>query len=273
MGRTDQASGSGTRWGPLFGAHAEDWAETWEGAAGWGTPAYEHVLAHGPVEAGTRVLDCGCGAGRFLRMAADIGAEVAGIDASAELVDITATRTPDADVRVGDLEALPWDDDSFDVVTGFSSFQFADDKVKALREAGRVSRDLVVAVIPTRAPESDLAAAFTPIFPLFPSDALAGMKSSGIFALTEPGRLDEVLTAAGLTVREDVELACPATFPDTATAVRAFLGAGPMQLALEHSGQQAVTDAIRDALAPFTGSDGRVTLDGWYRLAFASSGN
>jgi hypothetical protein len=206
-------------------------------------------------------------------MAAATGAEAAGIDAAAELVAIAATRTPEADVRVGDLEALPWDDDSFDVVTGFSAFQFADDKVKALREAGRVSRDMVVAVIPTRAPESDLAAAFTPIFPLFPADALASMKRSGIFALSEPGLLDQVLTGAGLTVREDVELACPATFADTATAVRAFLGAGPMQFALEHSGQQAVTDAIRDALAPFTGSDDRVTLDGWYRVAFASPSN
>lgn len=27
MGRNDQTHGSGTLWGPLFGAHAEDWAD------------------------------------------------------------------------------------------------------------------------------------------------------------------------------------------------------------------------------------------------------
>ena len=38
------AGGSASRWGPLFGARAAAWAETWEGPAGWGTPVYEYVL-------------------------------------------------------------------------------------------------------------------------------------------------------------------------------------------------------------------------------------
>jgi ubiquinone/menaquinone biosynthesis C-methylase UbiE len=45
------------------------------------------------------------------------------------------------------LEALPWEDDAFDVVTGFSAFQFADDKPRALAEAGPVARG-PVAVVP-----------------------------------------------------------------------------------------------------------------------------
>ena len=60
--------------GPLFGGRARDWAETWEGPRGWGTPVYEHVLDPS--------LHCGCGAGRFARMPADRGASVAGIDAA-----------------------------------------------------------------------------------------------------------------------------------------------------------------------------------------------
>ena len=36
--------GSAARWGPLFGARAAAWAETWEGAEGWRTPVYGHVL-------------------------------------------------------------------------------------------------------------------------------------------------------------------------------------------------------------------------------------
>ena len=70
MQDSQQPRGSATRWGPLFGGRARDWAETWEGPRGWGTPVYEHVL------------DCGCGAGRFARMPADRGASVAGIDAA-----------------------------------------------------------------------------------------------------------------------------------------------------------------------------------------------
>ncbi len=69
-----------------------------------------------------------------------------------------------ATFRVGDIEALPWDDDSFELVTGFSAFQFADDKVRALQEARRVARRLIAVVIPTRAIESGIAAVFKPSF-------------------------------------------------------------------------------------------------------------
>ena len=190
--------GSALRWGPLFGVRAVAWAETWEGPTGWGTPVYEHVLDRMQIGAGTSVLDCGCGAGRFARMAADRGATVAGIDASEELIAIAAERVPEGEFRAGDIEALPWAGDSFDVVTGFSAFQFADYKVRALREARRVSRGTVVVVVPTRVPESGITSVFKPVFPLFAANALESMKGSGMFALSEPGKLEDVLAAAAL---------------------------------------------------------------------------
>jgi SAM-dependent methyltransferase len=221
------------------------------------------------IGSGTRVLDCGCGAGRFARMAADRGASVAGIDAAAELIEIATERTPEGDFRVGDLEALPWPEDSFDAVTGFSSFQFADDKVRALTEARRVSLGPVVVVIPSRVSESGITAVFKPLFPLFPVEALESMKHSGIFALSELGKLEEVLAAAGLTMDEDDEIESLIVFEDAAEAMRAFVGAGPTALAIGHSGELAVAQAVRESLGPFTGTDGRVTLPAWYRVVIA----
>jgi SAM-dependent methyltransferase len=261
--------GSAARWGPLFGAHARDWAETWEGPGGWGTPVYEHVLDRAKIAPGSKVLDCGCGAGRFAWMAADRGATVAGIDAAEQLITIAADRTPGGDFRRGDLEALPWPDGSFDVVTGFSAFQFADDMVRALTEAKRVSRDLVAIVIPTRTPESGIAAVFKPVFPLFPPEALESMKNSGMFALSEPGKLDDLLAATGLAAQDDDEIDCPVGFDDPENAARAFLGAGPTQLAIRHSGEQTIAQAVHEALSPFTQPDGRVTLPATYRVAIA----
>ena len=269
MQDSHQSGGSATRWGPLFGSRARDWAETWEGPRGWGTPVYEHVLDRAKIGSGTRVLDCGCGAGRFARMAADRGASVAGVDAAKELLEIATERTPEGDFRVGDLEALPWPEDSFDVVTGFSSFQFADDKVRAFTEARRVSRESVAVAIPSRVSESGITLVFKPLFPLFPPEALESMKHSGMFALSEPGKLEEVLDAAGLTVDEDDELEKVIVFDDAAGAVRAFVGSGPMALAIGHSGELAVTQAVREALSPFTGTDDRVTLAAWYRVVIA----
>jgi SAM-dependent methyltransferase len=264
-------SSSAARWGPLFGARATAWAETWEGSAGWGTPVYEHVLDRAEIGEGTSVLDCGCGAGRFVGMAVERGARVAGIDASKELVEIAALRAPGAEFRAGDIEALPWDDDVFDVVTGFSSFQFADDKVRALREAARVSRSLIAVVVPTRARESGIASVFQPVFPLFAEGALADLKESGIFALSEPGKLDDVLTAAALTPRDDDEIECPVVFDDLHAAERAFMGAGPMQLAIAASGDTAVAAAVRGGLEPFIRPGGSIVLDGWFRAVIATS--
>ena len=269
MQENPQAGGSATRWGPLFGGRARDWAETWEGPRGWGTPVYEHGLDRVRIGSGTRVLDCGCGAGRFARMAADRGASVAGIDAAEGLIEIAAERTPEGDFRVGDLEALPWPEDSFDVVTGFSAFQFADDKVRALIEARRTSRGQVAVVIPSRVSESGNTLVFKPLFPFFPPEALESMKHSGMFALSEPGKLEEVLAAASLTVHDDVEVESLIIFDDAAGAVRAFVGAGPTALAIGHSGELAVAQAVREALGPFTGTDGRVTLPTWYRVVLA----
>jgi SAM-dependent methyltransferase len=266
-----QQQGSAARWGPLFDARAEDWAHTWEGPHGWGQPVYAHVLESAEVGSGSRLLDCGCGAGRFARMAADRGARVAGLDAAAGLIEIARRRVPDGDFRVGDLESLPWSDGEFDLVAGLSAFQFADDKVRALTEARRVSRGPVAVVVPARLADSGIAAVFAPLAGLFPDGVLDGMRASGMFALSQPGRLEDVLTEAGLHVRRDDEIDSPAVFADADTAVRAFSAAGPMAAAIRHSGDAAMAAAVRAALLAFTAADGRITLPAWYRVILSGA--
>lgn len=266
---TQHRHGSATRWGPLFGARAATWAQTWEGPRGWGTPVYRHVLERARVRPGTTVLDCGCGAGRFVRLAADRGATVAGIDASGDLVEIAVTRCPEADLRVGDVKQLPWPDDSFDVVTGFSSFQFADDHVRALAEARRVSRREIWVVIPTRLAESGIPRVFAPLMALLAPEALPSLQTSGMYALSGPGKLEDILAAARLSPLLDDTLEATAVFSDAAAAVDAFLSAGATGLAVSHSGQSAVEEALHDALSPFIAANGEVTLPGWFRVVQA----
>src|ERR671923_1183445 len=129
-------TGSASRWGPLWGARPADWALSEDRQL----PTYEAALERTGLEPGWRVLDIGCGAGAFLRLVADGRAEPSGLDASEALIAFAQTRLPQADLRVGEMEELPWDDDSFDLVTGFNSFFFANDMVAALREAGRVAK-------------------------------------------------------------------------------------------------------------------------------------
>jgi SAM-dependent methyltransferase len=81
----------------------------------------EYVAVHHRlgVDAGDRLLDVACGSGLAIELARLRGASCSGIDASARLVAVARDRNPDCDIQVGDMNALPWDAASFDVVTSF----------------------------------------------------------------------------------------------------------------------------------------------------------
>ena len=113
------------------------WAELWGGFA---DPVRERIATATPIGRGARVLDVGCGSGELLMLAAARGAEVSGIDAAEGMLAIARRRLPDADLRLGAMEELPWEDGRFDVVTAVNALQFAPDFVAALREAARVAR-------------------------------------------------------------------------------------------------------------------------------------
>src|SRR5262249_42896904 len=81
----------------------------------------EYVTVHHRlgVDDGDRLLDVACGSGLAIQLTHPRGAVCAGIDASQRLVAVARDRNPTADIRVGDMHALPWDDAAFDVVTSF----------------------------------------------------------------------------------------------------------------------------------------------------------
>ncbi len=78
--------------------------------------ALHHRLGVGD---GDRLVDMACGAGLAIELARARGASCAGIDASSRLVAVARDRNPNADVRVGDMHAMPWANESFDVATSF----------------------------------------------------------------------------------------------------------------------------------------------------------
>jgi ubiquinone/menaquinone biosynthesis C-methylase UbiE len=52
---------------------------------------------------------------------------------------VARSRLPEADLRQGDVEDLPYADDSFEAVTAFNSVHYATDPVRALRAIKRVA--------------------------------------------------------------------------------------------------------------------------------------
>ena len=197
MTATSTQTGSAERWGPRWGSRAADWAETEEQQL----PTYEEAIRRVGIAAGDRVLEVGCGSGVFLRAAADRGARVAGLDASPALVELARARVPEADLSVGDLQRLPYEDDAFDVVAGFNAFFFADDMVAALREAGRVAKPGSPVVIQVwgahgRCSLDAIKPLVRPFFPGYDPDAPPPPD------LAAPGALEGIAAAAGLTPSE-----------------------------------------------------------------------
>jgi ubiquinone/menaquinone biosynthesis C-methylase UbiE len=121
--------------GKLWGKNPKDWAAIQEptGAAGY-TYALEHLKSVNRL----RLLDVGCGSGIFSNMANGKGAEVTGIDASDKLIEEAKLRNPNISFLTGEMEELPFEDELFDIVCGFNSFQYAADTKNALSEAKRV---------------------------------------------------------------------------------------------------------------------------------------
>ena len=121
----------------LWGTDPRAWADL---AEAHNQPLFEAVLDAAKISPGTRLLDVGCGSGLTLVLAKARGARPSGLDISPGLLDVARDRLPDADLRVGDMEFLPFGDAMFDAVTGVNAFQFAGDPRRALREAARVTR-------------------------------------------------------------------------------------------------------------------------------------
>lgn len=85
-----------------------------------------------------RILDVGCGTGANLQMLANFGI-AEGVDVSSEALDFCRARGL-SQVKQGAAEALPYEDASFDLVTGLDVVEHLDDDVAGLREMRRVLR-------------------------------------------------------------------------------------------------------------------------------------
>jgi SAM-dependent methyltransferase len=266
MTATASATGSAERWGPLWGARAQDWAANEEQQI----PTYEEALRRVGLEAGQRVLDVGCGSGVFLRVAADRGADVFGVDASKALIALTRARVPEADVRVGDMQFLPYEDGSFDLVAGFNSFFFAADMVAALREAGRVAKPGAPIVVQVwgRPDRCDLTALKHAAASVAPAPDPAAPTPP---ALWEPGVLEGIAAAAGLTPQSSFDISWAYEFPDEVTLARAMLSPGLIVELMEVVGEGTVHTAIVGALAPYRVPAGGYRLENEWHTLIASA--
>jgi SAM-dependent methyltransferase len=256
--------GSAPVQGPLWGRHPEIWSTTLEQKM---RPFFLTTLeAIGPLN-GATFLDVGCGAGQAISDAAAKGAAVSGLDASAPLLEIAARRAPAADLRHGDLEALPFDDETFDAVTAFNSIQYAVDPATAVAELARVCRHggrVAVGIWgdPQRCQTDGLFARLRSLAPPPPG-------TPAPLACSDPGVVEDLLTKAGLTVHGGGTVAFPISFASIDEAWRAHTSAGPLQKVIDTAGAQAVREVIESVLEADRKPDGVLRQDNVMRYVLA----
>lgn len=235
---------------------ADIWAELWEPIS---LPARDAIIAAAGIDPGTRVLDVGCGSGAFIAQLHALGALAAGVDPAPHMVELAQRRTPNADIRLGGAESLPWSDASFEVVTAVNALQFADDTMDALGEFARVAVQGGRIAIANWAEGSrnDLDVI---------ERAVAASDDSELPPdgdLRHEGGLDALLVEAGFALVASGLVETPWSLADDDALVRGILmGEDPSTI-------DRLADVVIRSAHPFRTSDGGYLLRNAFRYAVA----
>jgi len=99
---------------------------------------FVEAICHQVTDRQPRILDVGCGTGANLIMLSKYG-DAEGVDISEDALAFCRDRGLDK-VRLGAGEELPYEDNTFDLVTAFDVVEHMDDDLAGLREMRRVLR-------------------------------------------------------------------------------------------------------------------------------------
>lgn len=208
----------------------------------------EYVAVHHRLDVveGDRLLDVACGSGLAIELARVRGAECAGIDASSRLVAVAQDRNPACDIRVGDMEALPWDEETFDVVTSFRGIwgttpTAVNEAHRVLAPGGRLA--ITVWGNVGKSPGGWMMSPFR-----WASDDKV-QHQADMVSLGRPGVGESFLDAAGFDVAERFEIPFAFEFPDPETFARGLASMGPAYEAIQSIGEDEFVERATELAA------------------------
>ncbi|MGQ0574335.1 MAG: class I SAM-dependent methyltransferase [Pseudonocardia sp.] len=237
-----------------------------DGPRGWGAPLHARVLDVTAAGPGTALLDLGCGPGVFSRAAVDRGALVTGVDHDPQAVRHAAAEVPDVTFQVGDAHELDLRDGSFDVVAAVQLLTHVANPLRVLREMGRVARPggVVAVTVWGREAECDVRAFGEALAPWLPPRAPHGPPP-----LTDPERLCEIVTLAGLEVDQVDEVGCPFDYADADAVIEPLFASGLARAVGRHAHPAAVREAVLARLEPLRTPGGGYRLHNLFRVLTA----
>jgi SAM-dependent methyltransferase len=168
------------------------------------------------------------------------------------------------------VETLPHDDECFDIVTCFDTFQLASDPGRALREAARVARPGGAVVIASWGrPEHCEAARYVNAVGGRLAPPTAGPLSP--FALSGARALDSFATAAGLIPAARHDVPCVWYYANDEQLLAALRSTRFAVKAIAATGEERVTAAILESVAPYRMSGGDYRLENVFSYLIATT--
>lgn len=256
--------GTAVQNGALWGAKAREWTDLQEPNH---TPLWRAMLDAANVAPGMRVLDVACGGGNLAALVRQLGAEVTGLDASEALCNVAASRV-DGTFVTGEMEELPFADNSFDVVLIANGLQYAADRAQAARELKRVLKPHGVAVVGmwSESDKCEMDAVFSTVRKIVPPPPGTAQPLD----LSQRQTLLDLLRQAGFTIVADGEVATPFVYANREAYWVAQRSAGVMEGAARRAGEDVLKAALLEAAEPYTRSDGSVVFQNMMRYVVAT---
>ena len=200
------------------------------------------------LRSGDHLLDVACGPGYVAGAAAALDVTATGLDFASGMIDLARQRYPALTFDTGDLQDLPFADDSFDAVACNIGLFHVTDPDRALTEAARVLKPSGrFAFSQWCAPaQSDLYAALFAVLKEHADMSLAD-PAPDAYRLSDPAQVTEMMTKAGFTniTTRELPTVLIATGDDFFDFFMRFGVRVPLIVAAQPQDTQA---AIRDAM-------------------------
>jgi SAM-dependent methyltransferase len=228
----------------------------------WSRAIGEKFLTWLAAPANAKWLDVGCGTGAFseLILKRCAPSALAGVDPSPEQIDYVRKLLPGHAFDVADAAAMPFDDNSFDVVASALVIHFIPDRAKAFAEMKRVLRPggVVGGYTWKRTQDSDFAA-YAPFLRGAESVGGEALRSATVLEGTVEG-MRASLGDAGFAGAEAVEIEVTQTYDSFesywAAQTLPFSPSGRTAAKLDDAQRAKLRDVLKERLVA---ADGTIT--------------
>jgi ubiquinone/menaquinone biosynthesis C-methylase UbiE len=248
-----------------------DSAEGWHaGLAASLVPVSQRLIAYTGIPSGSRVLDLACGDGSLSLMAAQAGAgEVIASDVAPSMGAIVERRAEKAGVkkkvsfREADIENLPFEEKSFDIVLCQFGLMFSPTRKKALQEIYRVLKPQgkFGAAVWCTAQENPAVA---PIFQILVDHMPSRPEGTpSIFGCGEPKLMQNELQAVGFREFQETRIDVVFQHEGALAAWTAWRNNGPFAAAFATwtpDVQKEVEHQVREVHARYKDTQGKIEM-------------